>query len=245
MKNMKLALATAAIAASITVFAAENAADDKATEGQGIGAIGWTPVQIGLFAPVSIPWGFDWDVKGFDLNLFYMETVKLQGLGISGIAARTRDRQDGLLATLACNWNDADVRGIDLTLGANLCFGDVYGINVATFGMRNLMKGVDANLLASYQKDFVGWQTSCICNFTENECTGASFSLALNMAKIETGFQAATINSAEELHGVQVGIINIAHECPWGLQVGIINIILDNKIKILPIVNGYFGGSEE
>ena len=74
MKNMKLALATAAIAASITVFAAENAADDKATEGQGIGAIGWTPVQIGLFAPVSIPWGFDWDVKGFDLNLFYIET---------------------------------------------------------------------------------------------------------------------------------------------------------------------------
>ena len=245
MKNMKLALATAAIAASITVFAAENAADDKATEGQGIGAIGWTPVQIGLFAPVSIPWGFDWDVKGFDLNLFYMETVKLQGLGISGIAARTRDRQDGLLATLACNWNDADVRGIDLTLGANLCFGDVYGINVATFGMRNLMKGVDANLLASYQKDFVGWQTSCVCNFTEGDCTGASFSLELKMAKVETGLQVATINSAQELHGVQIGVINVAHECPWGLQIGVINIILDNKVKILPIVNGYFGGSEE
>ena len=167
MKNMKLALATAAIAACTTVFAADGAAVDSDVEGQGIGAIGWTPVQVGLFAPVSIPWGFDWDVKGLDLDLFYMETVKLQGLGISGIAARTRDRQDGLLATLACNWNDADVRGIGLTLGANLCFGDVYGINVATFGMRNLMKGVDANLLASYQKDFVGWQTSCICNFTE------------------------------------------------------------------------------
>ena len=112
MKNMKLALATAAIAASITVFAAENAADDKATEGQGIGAIGWTPVQIGLFAPVSIPWGFDWDVKGFDLNLFYIETVKLQGLGVSGIASRTRDNQDGVLISGLCNWNDTDVRGL-------------------------------------------------------------------------------------------------------------------------------------
>ena len=218
MKNMKLALATAAIAASITVFAAENAADDKATEGQGIGAIGWTPVQIGLFAPVSIPWGFDWDVKGFDLNLFYIETVKLQGLGISGIASRTRDNQDGVL---------------------------VYGIDIASFGMRNVMKGMDVNLLASYQKDFVGWQTSGVCNFTEGECTGASFALALNMAQVETGLQVATINSAHELHGVQIGVVNIAQECPWGLQIGVINIILDNTVKILPIANGYFGGSEE
>ena len=229
MKNMKLALATAAIAASITVFAAENAADDKATEGQGIGAIGWTPVQIGLFAP----------------DLFYRETVKLQGLGISGIASRTRDNQDGVLISGVCNWNDADVRGLGITLGANLGFGDVYGIDVASFGMRNVMKGMDVNLLASYQKDFVGWQTSGVCNFTEGECTGASFALALNMAKVETGLQVATINSAHELHGVQIGVVNIAQECPWGLQIGVINIILDNTVKILPIVNGYFGGSEE
>ena len=211
MKNMKLALATAAIAATVTVFAAESAADNG-TEGQGVGAVGWTPVQVGIFAPVSIPWGFDWDVKGFDLDLFYIETVKLQGLGISGIASRTRDNQDGLLISGACNWNDADVHGLGITLGANLGFGDVYGVDIATFGMRNLMKGMDVNLLASYQKDFVGWQT---------------------------------INSAEELHGVQIGAINVAHECPWGLQIGVINIILDNKVKILPIVNGYFGGSEE
>ena len=234
MKNMKLALATAAIAATVTVFAAESAADNG-TEGQGVGAVGWTPVQVGIFAPVSIPWGFDWDVKGFDLDLFYIETVKLQGLGISGVASRTRDNQDGLLI----------VRGLGITLGANLGFGDVYGIDVASFGMRNLMKGMDVNLLASYQKDFVGWQTSGVCNFTEGTCVGASFALALNMAKIEKGLQVATINSAEELHGVQIGAINVAHECPWGLQIGVINIILDNKVKILPIVNGYFGGSEE
>ena len=242
MKHLKFAVAAAVLAAFTAATAAEA---EPSTEGQGEGAIGWTPVQVGLFAPVSIPWGFDWDVKGFDLNLFYIETVKLQGLGISGIASRTRDNQDGLLISGICNWNDSDVRGLGITLGANLGFGDVYGIDVASFGMRNLMKGMDVNLLASYQKEFVGWQTSCVCNFTEGECTGASFSLALNMAKIETGFQAATINSAQELHGVQIGVINVAHECPWGLQIGVINIILDNKIKILPLVNGYFGGSEE
>ena len=77
MKTMKLALATAAIAACTTVFAADAAASDNDVEGQGIGAIGWTPVQVGLFAPVSIPWGFDWDVKGFDLDLFYIENFSV------------------------------------------------------------------------------------------------------------------------------------------------------------------------
>ena len=244
MKNMKLALATAAIAATVTVFAAESAAENG-SEGQGVGAIGWTPVQVGIFAPVSIPWGFDWDVKGFDLNLFYIETVKLQGLGISGIASRARDGQDGLLISGLCNWTDANARGIDITLGANLGFGDVYGVSIATFGMRNLMKGVDVNLLAACQKDFVGWQTSGVCNFTEGSCVGASFALALNMAKIEKGLQIAAINSAEELTGVQIGAINIAHECRKGLQIGVINIVLDNKVKILPIANGYFGSDEE
>ncbi|MBO4709741.1 MAG: hypothetical protein J5727_08200 [Kiritimatiellae bacterium] len=245
MKNMKLALATAAIAACTTVFAADEAADDRATEGQGVGAVGWTPVQIGLCAPVSFPWGFDWDLKGFGLDLFYCENVCLKGLSIGGLAGRARDDQDGVLIAGVCNWNDADVRGLSITLGANLGFGDVYGIDVASFGMRNVMKGVDVNLLASYQKEFVGWQTSGVCNFTEGACTGASFALALNMAKIETGLQVATINSAQELHGVQIGVVNIAEECPWGLQIGVINIILDNTVKILPLVNGYFGSSKE
>ncbi len=242
MKNIKLALAAVAVVAFTTINAAES---EASVETQGIGAIGMTPVQVGLFAPVSYPWGFDWDVKGFDLNLFYLETVKLQGLGISGIAARNRDELDGILVSGLCNWNDMDIHGITLTLGAGLCFADIYGINVSTFGMRNLMKGIDANLIASYQKDFVGCQIACVCNFNEASSTGASFALALNMADVETGFQGAFINSAKQLKGAQLGIVNIAQECPWGFQIGLINIILDNRVKVLPIFNGYFGGDEE
>ena len=240
MKNIKLGIAAAALAAVTTASAAANSVSD-----QGVGAVGCTPIQIGLCAPVSFPWGFDWDLKGVGIDLFYSENVQLKGLAISGLAGRARDEQGGVLISGLCNWNDGDVNGLSLTLGANLAFADVYGIGVSTFGMRNLMKGFDANLVASYQKSFVGWQTSCICNFTEEDCMGASFALALNMAKVETGFQAATINSAAELHGVQIGVINIAQECPWGFQIGLINIILDNRIKVLPIFNGYFGGGEE
>ena len=240
MKNMKIALAAAAVAALVSANAAQTDTSD-----QGVGAIGWTPIQIGLCAPVSYPWGFDWDLKGVGIDLLYSENVLVRGLAVSGLACRSRDVESGVMVSLLCNWNDVDARGLNATLGANLGFGDVYGVGVSTFGMRNLMKGIDVNLIASYQQEFVGWQTSGICNFTDGDVTGASFALALNMSKVETGFQAAVINSADELHGVQIGVINVARECPWGLQIGLVNIILDNRVKILPIANGYFGGSEE
>jgi len=34
--------------------------------------------------------------------------------------------------------------------------------------------------------------------------------------------------------------VNFARECPWGFQIGLVNIIMDNKIKVLPIFNAYF-----
>ena len=47
-------------------------------------------------------------------------------------------------------------------------------------------------------------------------------------------------NYTDELHGCQIALVNFARECPWGFQIGLVNIIMDNKIKVLPIVNGYF-----
>ncbi|MBR1920859.1 MAG: hypothetical protein IJ829_02505 [Kiritimatiellae bacterium] len=245
MKHLKFGIAALAVAAVATAFAAENAADEEDVSGRGAGAIGMTPIQIGLFAPVSLPWGLDWDLKGFDLDLFYTETVKFEGLGISGIATRTRDDMAGVLVSGLCNWHEADARGIDLTVGANIARGDVYGVDIGSFGMRNMMKGVDVNLLASYQKEFVGWQTAIVCNFSEGDCTGASFALGFNMARVETGLQVAAINCADELHGVQIGLFNLATECPNGLQIGFLNIIMDNRVKVLPILNCYFGGGKE
>jgi hypothetical protein len=44
----------------------------------------------------------------------------------------------------------------------------------------------------------------------------------------------------KELNGAQVGLINYTEDCPAGFQIGLVNIILQNKIKFLPFVNGYF-----
>ena len=64
---------------------------------------------------------------------------------------------------------------------------------------------------------------------------------ALNIADKAYGAQVAlAYNQADELHGCQIGLVNYCRECPWGFQIGIVNIILDNKVKVLPIINGYF-----
>lgn len=235
MSIRKFAVAAAAVAAFTSVFAAE-----EDVSSQGIGAIGWTPAQIGLCAPVSYPWGFDWDLKGIGIDVLYTENVLLKGLAISGIATRTRDEMTGFVVSGLCNWNDRDTYGINITIGANLGFADNYGVDIGAFSMRQKMKGLDINFLGSHQKDFTGLQVAGLCNFTLGEFTGGDIALGLNMAKDVTGAEIGGINFAHKLTGCQIGFFNIAEECPCGLQLGIINIILDNKIKVLPITNFYF-----
>lgn len=238
MSIRKFIVAAAAVAAFTTAFAAPAEED---LSGQGIGAIGWTPVQIGLFAPVSYPWGFDWDVKGLELNLFYAEAVRLQGLSISGIATRSRDLFKGVSVTGLCNWHDVDAYGVDLTIGANISRADVYGLTAGLFSMRKSMSGIDINFVGAYEEeDSCGLKLAGACNFSLKEFTGMEVALGLNMAKDLTGLQMGGINFAHTLTGAQIGFFNITEICNCGLQLGLINIIMDNKIKVLPITNFYF-----
>lgn len=234
MSIRKFIVTAAAVAALTTAFAEED------VETQGVGAIGWTPVQVGLFAPVSFPWGFDWDVKGFEFDIFYAETVCLQGFGVSGIATRTRDEIRGVNVAGLCNWNEKDAYGINITLGVNLGFEDVYGIQAGAFSMRKDMKGVDINFVGAHSINYYGLQIGGLCNFTLEEFKGVDIGLGLNMSKEMTGVQAGGINFTHKLTGSQIGFFNIAEECPCGLQLGLVNIIMDNKIKVLPITNFFF-----
>ncbi len=235
MSIRKLAVALVALATTTSLLAADND-----TAGQGEGAVGWTPAQIGLFSPVSYPWDCNWDLKGVGLNLFYMENVRLQGLALSGIATRTRDEVKGVVLTGLCNWNERDVYGINATLGANIEFADVYGVDIGSFTMAKDMAGVNVNLLAVHQQNFKGFQVSGLCNFTLENFEGGEAAFGLSMAKDMKGFQIGGINFAHTMTGFQLGFFNIAEECPCGLQIGLVNIIMDNVVKVLPITNFYF-----
>lgn len=229
-------------AATVAVLSIPAFAQESANSDQGEGAIGWTAAQIGLFAPISYPWGNEWDVCGADLNLLYAVNARLQGVSAAFGATRTTDDMKGVEFSFFCNWNAKDVAGVRASLfGLNYAGGNVSGIDWGFFGYRRgWMKGVDVNFIGSHQRDFTGLQLAGICNFTAENFVGIEGTLGLSFARELKGAQIGGINFAQRFRGCQIGLFNIAEECPNGLQIGLVNIIMDNTLKVLPLVNFYF-----
>ena len=203
------------------------------------GAVGWTPVAVGIASPLQLPWGrARWDVFG----LFYSDAPKMYGVGVGGVAMATRDDLMGVQASLLCNWASADVYGIRATAGGNIAFGDTYGVEVGSLAYRPAdFWGVDVNLLGAYQNNLNGLQVAGLATVSKEQSYGMTAAIFGNYAEVAYGLQLGLIiNYTAELHGCQIALVNIAQECPWGFQIGLVNIILDNAIPVLPFVNCYF-----
>lgn len=228
---MKVGYAALALAVSIPAVAEDEE-----------GAVGWTPVAVGLASPVQLPWGHArWDVFGLDVNLLYSGAPKIYGIGVGGLGVYNADDAAGIIASGLCNWADKNVYGLRATIGANVCQGEVYGLEAGMFGYRKEFWGLDAELLGTLQEEVYGIQASLIANVSRVKSYGWTMSFLANLATKAYGCQTAFLfNGTEELHGAQIAFINYAKECPWGFQIGLINIIMDNSLKVLPFVNGYF-----
>lgn len=236
-KFIKVGSVALAIAMSVPAFAEEAEVEDE-------GAIGWTPIAIGVFSPVQIPWGSArWDVFGIDLGILWADAPKMYGLGVSGIAMATRDDMMGVQVSGLCNWASKDVYGLRATIGANITFGDTYGVDAGMFAYREgEFWGWDTNFLGNYgEKGLWGVALAGLLNLNMEQSYGFTCAIGGNMAPKAYGLQLAGIfNFTDELHGFQVGLVNFARTCPWGLQLGLVNVIMDNQIKVLPLVNLYF-----
>ena len=237
-KMLKIGVAALAVAAVAPAFADE----EEETE-TGYEAIGWTPIALGIASPVQLPWGRAvWDVYGIDFNILYTDAPKMYGLGIGGIAMATRDTMGGIQVSALCNWASADVIGVRATLGGNFTYGTTKGLEAGLFGYRpGEFWGWDSEFLGSYGNYMWGCQCAGICNISIEQSYGATVAIGGNYAKVAYGLQLAPVfNFTDELHGCQIGLVNYARECPWGFQIGLVNLIMDNRIKVLPILNGYF-----
>ncbi len=232
---IKTGVMAVALAAVAPAFAEELEEED-------VGSYGWSPIAIGLASPVQLPWGHaKWDVYGFNLGLFYFGAPEMYGLGIGGLGALTTGDFAGWEISGLMNYNARDVWGLRTTLGANICRGTVRGADVGAFGYRNSIVGFDCELLGSIENDMLGCQIGGLANLMKNESYGCAVAVGVNIAQVAYGCQVAGIfNMAQELHGCQIGLVNFAERCPWGFQVGLVNFIMDNTVKVLPIVNAYF-----
>ena len=233
---IKVGIAALAMAAVVPSFAQDIEIEEEE------GPIGWTPVCIGLATPVQLPWGLDrWDVFGLDLNVFYSDAPKMYGLDIGGLATLTRDDMIGLQVSGLLNLACADVYGLRATLGLNFGCQSVYGMDAGLIAFRDKFYGFDAEFLGSAQREMCGLQIGGLANVSAVESYGVSIAGITNLAKTSYGLQLSAIfNMTDELHGAQIALVNYADECVSGFQIGLVNIIMSNKIKVLPIVSGYF-----
>jgi len=237
-RTIKTIFAAAAIAANTAAFGQAAETEEEEIEG----AVGWTPLAVGLATPVQLPWGLNrWDVFGLDVNLFYTDAPKLYGIGVGGLALATRDTAIGLFASGLANFSLSDVYGLRGTFGINYCEKTVYGADIGLIGLRSELKGADAALLASYQREVCGLQVCGLASVSTVESYGVNVAGIANFSKTAYGLQVAIgINMTSELHGAQVALVNYAETCPGGFQIGLVNIIMQNKFPVLPFLNLYF-----
>lgn len=237
-KTLKTVVAAIAVAGSLNLFA------DKVKDGlePEEGVIGWTPVAIGLATPIQLPYGLNrWDVYGLDLNLFYADAPEMVGLDIGGLGTLVRNDMYGVQFAGLVNFNCCNVYGVRATLGLNWYGEKSYGLDLGMCSFGDTFCGAQAYFLGSIQRELTGFSAAGLANVTENQSYGCTLAGIANLAKVSYGFQGAFIfNMTEELHGAQLALVNWATECPSGFQIGLVNIILDNKIKVLPFVNGFF-----
>lgn len=230
-RTLCLAAAVAAVAGSV------RAQEEEIEEG----AVGLTPIAVSLASPVQLPWGHaKWDVFGLDLGVFYNGSPKVYGLDVACATVCTDD-SIGLVVGPVFNYCAADAYGMRATLFTNIGRGGLYGLDAGGFGYHNYVCGADIEFVGSMTKRLTGAAVSLIFTMADEEACGCTIAGGVNLASKAYGCQVAGVfNMTDELHGCQIGLVNYARECPWGFQVGLVNIILDNTIKVLPIINGYF-----
>ena len=201
---------------------------------------GYTVLMVGLATPVSLPWDFDWDVYGLNVNLAYSDCNKMYGLEVAGLGSTARLRMIGLQAALGACYANRDAIGAQVAL-ATVCNRTAYGLSVDAFGMGREFLGFRADLLASMtDSSLYGLSVAGLGSAVREDMWGWQVAAGATFARRVHGLQTAIFNMTSDLRGAQVGLVNWASTCSAGFQVGLVNIIADNQIPFIPIVNAYF-----
>lgn len=231
-------MAVVALAMTVTTVFAQEAEDTDS------GAQGYTPVLLGLASPVCFPYGSaQWDVRGLALSLFYTDAPKVYGLNLVPAGGTlNRDEMYGLDIAPLFTWCQKENAGVRLTLLANIANGDTYGVEIGSISYQRAMYGIDVELALAVGESMEGLQAAFVGTCNKNYTKGITMAAGVNMASEVVGCQMGGLfNQTDYLKGCQIGLFNFAKECPGGLQIGLVNVIVDNQIKALPLVNGYFG----
>ena len=202
---------------------------------------GYTVLEIGLATPVSLPWGFDWDIFGLDINFLYSDCNKMYGIELAGLANVARLDMCGLQAALCYNLANRDGVGA-MVSAVNMCNRTLYGLSIDAVGMNREFEGLSIDGLVSMtDESFYGLSIAGLASAVREDMWGWQIAGGVTAARRLHGFQTALLlNMTDDLRGAQLGLINYAATASAGFQIGLVNLIMDNTVPFLPIFNCYF-----
>ena len=202
---------------------------------------GYTVLRVGIGTPVALPWGFDWDIFGLDVNFLYSDANKMDGIQIGGLANVARLNMNGFQAALCCNLANRDANGLTVS-AVNLCNGEFMGINIDAVGVNRGACGLTIDGLgAGVDRSFYGLSIAGLTSMVREDMWGWQIAGGATFARRVHGFQTSLLfNMTDDLRGAQLGLINYAATCTAGFQIGLLNIITDNQVPFLPIFNCCF-----
>ena len=235
---MKKTLFAAVLAAGVVGFAKS---DERAWA--------WSPLGIGIAAPIQLPFvdsdiyglrlgglfGWNADMLGLDASVVSLETERMAGVQAAAFTW-TSESVYGIQGAVLANVVDGNVYGLQ-TSAVNADWGDVLGLQVGVVDYCNSFNGLQVagfnwNNLASY-----GWQTA-VANANQDEFVGLSVG-AVNYSMKATGCQIGVVNVGDTMTGCQIGVVNAVQRAR-GVQIGFVNMICEAPLPIMVVVNASF-----
>ena len=239
--NMKSGLFALALAAFAVQPVLAQEAEKEYAGAPDAKSYGYTVLAVGLATPATLPWGFDWDIFGLDVNLLYSDCNKMYGIEVGGLANVARLDMYGIQAAAAFNLANRDAVGI-MASCFNMCNRTAYGLSVDVLGMNREFEGLSVDgLMSMTDASFYGLDVAGLANAVREDMWGWQIAIGATFARRVHGLQTSVVlNMTDELRGAQVGVVNYAATASAGFQVGIVNLIMDNQVPFIPIFNCYF-----
>ena len=211
----------------------------------------WSPLGIGIAAPVQLPF-ISSDIYGIRIGGLFGYNHDVFGLDV-GVAEMTSGDFAGVQGA-AFSWTEGNAYGLQLSALANVVVGksvtfqtalvnalhdDAGGLQLGAINYNESYAGVQAGAIINWNvTSSAGLQLGLI-NANQEDFFGWSFGALVNHAGTFRGFECGLINLAYDMTGCQLGLINACDEM-HGVQLGLINLIDNSKLPIMVLANASF-----
>ncbi|WP_370459989.1 hypothetical protein [Bacteroides sp. 519] len=183
------------------------------------------------------------EMKGIQISgISNVSGDSMVGIGITGLINIAGNESKGLLAAGLANITGDNSKGALVSSLLNIAGNEFAGVNIA--GLANIVGEGNKGVTVSGLSNVVGGSTSGVqvtglLNITGRDAAGVQISGGMNIAGNKaSGLQLGSVNMAEELNGVQVGIFNYYNQKTKGFQLGLVNANPETKVQWM-----FFGGN--